>query len=120
MALNKQVWLQTIQENFFPDDSFAVKSIDDSAFISNKTVHVPNAGSPSRVVINRSQKPASVTSRNDNDLSYDIDELRTVVSDDRLTLVVTQFHLVNLRNVDWVSGQLVDVVGKIIVVTRCH
>ena len=77
MALNKQVWLQTIQENFFPDDSFAVKSIDDSAFISNKTVHVPNAGSPSRVVINRSQKPASVTSRNDNDLSYDIDELTT-------------------------------------------
>ena len=30
MALNKQVWLNTIVENFFPDNSFATKSIDES------------------------------------------------------------------------------------------
>lgn len=77
MALNKQIWLSTIQENFFPDDSFASKSIDDSVFISNKTVHIPNAGAPSGVVINRTKKPASVTQRSDNDLTYDIDELTT-------------------------------------------
>lgn len=77
MALNKQVWLNSLVENFFPDNSFATKSIDDSTYVSNKTVHVPNAGAPSGVVINRTQKPASVKARTDNDLSYDMDELTT-------------------------------------------
>jgi len=77
MALNKQVWLNTIVENFFPDNSFATKSIDDSVFVSNKTVHIPNAGTPSGVEINRTQKPASVNQRTDNELTYDMDELTT-------------------------------------------
>lgn len=77
MALNKEIWLTTIQENFFPDNSFATKSIDDSIFVSNKTVHIPNAGAPSGVEINRTTKPASVSQRSDNDLTYDMDELTT-------------------------------------------
>jgi len=81
MALNKQIWLSAIQENFFPNDSFAVRSVDDSAFVNFKTVHVPNAGAPSGVVINRAfnQKGASAgtAQRTDNDLTYDIDELTT-------------------------------------------
>ena len=75
MALNKEVWLNTIVENFFPDNSFASKSVDDSAFVDNKTVHVPNAGTPSGVVINRTTLPATVSRRTDYDLDYDIDEL---------------------------------------------
>lgn len=77
MALNKQIWLNTVIENFFPNNSFAAKSVDDSAFVNNKTVHVPNAGAPSGVKINRTQKPASANQRTDNDLTYDIDELTT-------------------------------------------
>lgn len=77
MALNKQVWLNSLVENFFPDNSFATKSIDDSAYVDNKTVHIPNAGAPSGVAINRSEKPASVKQRTDQDLSYDMDELTT-------------------------------------------
>ncbi len=77
MALNKQIWLNTIVENFFPDNSFATKSVDDSAFVSNATVHVPNAGVPSGVATNRSELPASVSRRTDNELTYDIDELTT-------------------------------------------
>lgn len=77
MALNKQVWLNSLVENFFPDNSFATKSIDDSTYVSNKTVHIPNAGAPSGVKINRSEKPASVNQRTDQDLTYDMDELTT-------------------------------------------
>lgn len=77
MALNKQIWLNTIQENFYPDNSFAAHSVDDSAFVSYKTVHVPNAGAPSGVEVNRTKKPASVNQRTDNELTYDIDELTT-------------------------------------------
>lgn len=77
MALNRQIWLSTIVENFYPDNSFMAKSIDDSEFVDNKTVHIPNAGKPSSVVINRSEKPAKIKERTDNDLTYDIDELTT-------------------------------------------
>lgn len=77
MALNKQVWLNSLVENFFPDNSFASKSIDDSAYIENKTVHIPNAGAPSGVQVNRVEKPAKVSQRTDQDLTYDMDELTT-------------------------------------------
>ena len=77
MALNKQIWLNTILENFYPENSFASKSVDDSVWVSNHTVHIPNAGSPSGVVKNRTEKPASVRQRTDNELTYDIDEFTT-------------------------------------------
>ena len=48
MALNREIWINTITENFYPDNSFMAKSIDDSAFVNNKTVHIPNAGKPAR------------------------------------------------------------------------
>ena len=78
MALNKHIWLSTIIENLYPDNSFASKSVDDSAFVNNHTVHVPNAGAPSGVKVNRATIPAtSVGTRDDQDLTYDIDELTT-------------------------------------------
>lgn len=77
MALNKEIWQSSIIDNLFPDDSFAAKSVDDSAFVDNKTVHIPNAGAPSGVQTNRTEKPASVKTRTDNDLSYNMDELTT-------------------------------------------
>lgn len=77
MALQTQVWLKTLQENFFPDDSFVAKSENDSQYVSNKTVHIPNAGKPSGVKVNRTTLPAEVQERTDNELTYDIDELTT-------------------------------------------
>lgn len=77
MALNKEVWQSAIIDNLFADDSFAAKSVDDSAFIDNKTVHIPNAGAPSSVKTNRTEKPATIKTRTDNDLTYNMDELTT-------------------------------------------
>ena len=77
MALQKEIWLTSIVENLFPDNSFASKSVDDSAFVNNKTVHIPNAGAPSGVKVNRTSLPASINKREDHDLSYDMDELTT-------------------------------------------
>ena len=77
MALQTQVWLKTLQENFFPDDSFVAKSENDSQYVENKTVHVPNAGKPSGVKVNRRSLPAQIQERTDNELTYDIDELTT-------------------------------------------
>ena len=73
MALNREIWINTITENFYPDNSFMAKSIDDSAFVNNKTVHIPNAGKPSSVVINRSEKPAKIKEREDTDIKVSLD-----------------------------------------------
>ncbi len=74
MALNKEIWLSTVVDNFFPAKSFVTKSIDDSAYCDGKRVHIPNAGKPSGVQTNRSSLPASVKKRTDNDLVYEISE----------------------------------------------
>lgn len=77
MALNISIWQNTLVENFYPDNGFASKSVDDSAFVKAKKVIIPNAGAPSKVQKNRTVKPATVNQRTDNDLEYVIDELTT-------------------------------------------
>lgn len=77
MALNIQIWQHSLVENFYPDNSFATKSVDDSVFVNARKVHIPNAGSPSGVKKNRTVKPATVNQRKDHDLEYEMDELTT-------------------------------------------
>jgi hypothetical protein len=77
MALQKEIWINSIIEGLFADNSFAARSIDHSGFVNNITVHVPNAGSPPNVEKGRSTFPATVTSRTDVDLTYSIDEYTT-------------------------------------------
>lgn len=77
MALQKQIWLNSIVEPLFADNTFAKRSIDHSSFVTNKTVHVPNAGSAPSVVKNRSTFPATASQRTDYDLDYNINEYST-------------------------------------------
>ena len=77
MALNISIWQTTLVENFYPDNSFASKSVDDSTFVNAHKVIIPNAGAPSKVQKNRTVKPATVDQRTDNALEYEIDELTT-------------------------------------------
>jgi hypothetical protein len=42
-----------------------------------KVVHIPQAGTPPAVKINRSQLPAQVTVRDDSDVTYTLDEITT-------------------------------------------
>ena len=77
MALQKEIWLNSIVELLFADNTFASRSIDHSEFVTDKTVHVPNAGSAPTVVKNRSSFPATASQRTDSDLTYDINEYST-------------------------------------------
>lgn len=77
MALQKEIWLNDIVELLFADNTFAARSVDHSPFVTNKTVHVPNAGSAPGVVKNRSTFPAGASQREDADLNYDINEYST-------------------------------------------
>ena len=50
---------------------------DHSAFAAGKMVHVPNAGAIAEVKVNRTSFPATVGSRTDADLSYELKEFST-------------------------------------------
>nr|DAP70159.1 MAG TPA: Major capsid protein [Caudoviricetes sp.] len=74
MALQVEIWVKSIIEGLFANNTFAARSVDHSEFVNNKTVHVPNAGAAPNVEKNRTVFPASVTKREDVDLTYDMDE----------------------------------------------
>lgn len=78
MAIQKEIWLRTIVENLFADDTFAAKAVNDDQYVNQgKKVHIPNAGAPSKVEKNRSTVPATVAKRTDTDVEYDLDEFTT-------------------------------------------
>ncbi len=77
MALQTEVWVQDIEEVLFEGIEFLRFSVDHSAFIVNKKVHVPQAGANPTVEKNRSVLPATITQRTDTDLEYNLDEYTT-------------------------------------------
>lgn len=77
MAVQKEIWINDLVENLYADNSFASRSVNHSAFVDNKKVHVPNAGAAPSVSKNRSSLPATVTKRTDVDLEYEISEYTT-------------------------------------------
>ncbi len=76
-ALQKEIWVADIQENLYENNEFLSKSTDHSGYVTNKTVHLPQAGSDPDVEVDREVVPASVTKRTDTDLTYDIHEFTT-------------------------------------------
>jgi len=69
-----EVWVRTIQEVLFArNNEFLRASVNHDAFVVNKTVHVPQAGSLPGVTKNRTVFPAPVISRDDTTLDYDLD-----------------------------------------------
>lgn len=77
MALQKEMWVADLAENLFPANAFYKNSIDDSAWVEGKKVHVPQAGSPPTVLTNNTSWPLTATQRTDTDLEYTIDEFST-------------------------------------------
>lgn len=78
MAIQKEIWMNAIVEGLFADNSFLSKAINADGFVNQgKTVHIPNAGAPSKVEKNRADLPASVKTRTDKDLTFNLDEYTT-------------------------------------------
>lgn len=78
MAIQKEIWQQTIVEGLFADNSFMSKAVNDDVYVEQgKKVHIPNAGAPSNVEVNRTSLPATVKTRTDMDVEYLLDELTT-------------------------------------------
>jgi hypothetical protein len=74
MALDKQLWLTTIQEQLFKSDEFLnLVGLDHAEYVDNKTVHIPQAGSNPTISKNLTSFPAPIGTRTDADLTYDVD-----------------------------------------------
>lgn len=79
MALEIEVWNETIQEKLIVDNAFLTMVADVSSdnIVNGTIVHIPQAGNPSAVVKNRSVFPATVQRRTDGEVLYAIDEYTT-------------------------------------------
>lgn len=78
MAIQKEIWINSIVEGLFADNNFLAKAFNADEFVNQgKTVHIPNAGAPSKVVKNRNTFPAEVKSRTDIDLTFDLNNYST-------------------------------------------
>lgn len=77
MALQKEIWIHDVQETLFQGSEFIKMGTDHSAFVDNKTVHMPQSGSMSTIEKNRSSLPATIAQRSDTELTYSLNEYTT-------------------------------------------
>ena len=77
MAIQTEIWTGDIQKGIFPDSSFVRRSVNHDSYVSNKTVHIPQAGTIPDVEKNRAVLPSTVTQRTDTDRTYDLNEYST-------------------------------------------
>ena len=75
MAIQKEIWLNHIEEEIFKDNTFLKDSFKANDFVvGGRAVHVPQSGGSGNVVKNRATLPATVRKRNDTDVIYLLDE----------------------------------------------
>jgi hypothetical protein len=77
MALQTEIWTADIAEQLFAGNEYMNFAVDHSAYVNNKTVHVPQSGSLVAVEKNRSSLPATIAQRTDTDLNYSLAEFTT-------------------------------------------
>jgi len=113
--LNTEIWVNSIEEVLFPVNEFYRNAINDTAFVENKTIHLPQAGTIPAVTKNRSSFPASVSQRTDTELTYSMDEYTTdpmfvkdVESaefsyDKRMSIMKAMVNTLNTEVADWIA-----------------
>jgi len=69
MALNKEIWVNDIQQQLLPDNSFLTKGTDYSAFADAKTIHIPIEANSVNVEMDRAELPGIVNVSNDTEQS---------------------------------------------------
>jgi len=110
MALQKEIWISDIQETLFANNEFINRATDHSMWISNKTVHVPQAGAVPTVEKNRSSLPATIAQRTDTDLTYSMAEYTT----DPILLTNIEELQINYAKRSSVLSQHVATLGDVI------
>ena len=78
MGIQREVWANYIVGNLFKDNEFLNYCFNEDAFVINGVlVHIPQAGAVANVKRNRTNLPATITQRQDIDITYALDEFTT-------------------------------------------
>lgn len=78
MAIQKEIWAQSIVEGLFASNSFLSKAFNADEYVNaGKIVHIPQAGAASKVEKGRSTLPAAVKTRTDTDVTFTLSEFTT-------------------------------------------
>ena len=76
-TLNKQIWTDQIQKNFYPAVSFLSYAKDFSQFVDYDIINMAETGFDPKVLINNRTYPISVSQRDDTALSFELDLFET-------------------------------------------
>jgi hypothetical protein len=74
MSLLTEVWSNQISENLYQNNDFMKSATDHSMWVRYKTVHVPQSGAKPTVEKNRAVLPATIGSRTDSELTYNLNQ----------------------------------------------
>lgn len=74
MSLLTEVWSTQISKNLYQNNDFMKRATDHSMWVRYKTVHVPQSGAKPTVEKNRSVLPATIGSRTDSELTYNLNQ----------------------------------------------
>lgn len=77
--LLRTLWMRTIVEQLFANNAFLLKSLDWNEYVNAglKTVVIPQAGTAADFEVNRTVFPATITTRADGDIQYDMNDYTT-------------------------------------------
>jgi hypothetical protein len=76
-GLNKEIWLPEILEGFYADDMFVTEARDLSAFVSNNTINLAEAGANPDVLLNNTTYPIPYSDREDVPIALPLETLDT-------------------------------------------
>lgn len=76
-TLNKQIWVNQLLGNFYPDSSFLKHVRDFSALVDNDIINMAEAGVDPNVYINNTTYPIKVVQRVDKPISIELDLFET-------------------------------------------
>ena len=75
--LEKEVWINQIQENFYPDSSFLKYGKDFSGLVDNNAINMAEAGLDPKVLINNTTYPIKTVQRVDEPIRIELDKFET-------------------------------------------
>lgn len=76
-TLEKEIWINQLMENFYPNSSFLKYARDFSALVDYNAINMAEAGADPKVLINNTTYPIKVTQRVDTPLRIELDKFET-------------------------------------------
>ena len=76
-TLEKEIWVNQLMENFYPDSSFLKYARDFSALVDYNAINMAEAGADPKVLVNNTTYPIKITQRVDKPLRIELDKFET-------------------------------------------